>query len=145
MAKKQAEVQADAPEVATQDDGLLNLRQAAAYLGVTDQRVRTVLREGRVEATKNEKGYWRVTTEALDAYNATKGTRQAGAKAYVFKADADQLAEIQAAFEAAGLEVEIAPRYKYDPAKAKAYRLARAEKQAAAAEAEEAAQAESES
>ena len=36
-------------------EGLMNLREAAAYLGITDQRVRTVLREGRVEATKNEK------------------------------------------------------------------------------------------
>jgi len=144
MARKQT--QTDAPEAVTPEGPeLLTLRQAAAYLGVTDQRVRTILREGRVEATKNEKGYWRVTTEALDAYNVTKGTRQAGAKAYVFKADAEQLEAIQAAFEDAGLEVAIEPRYKYDPAKAKAYRLARAEKQAAAAEAEEAAQAESES
>ncbi len=119
-----------------QDDGLMNLREAAAYLGITDQRVRTVLREGRVEATKNEKGYWRVTQEALDAYNTSKGQRVSGEKSYVVRLDPEQKAWLELALADEGLEIEITPRYNYDPEKAKAYRLARQAKLAAEAEAE---------
>ncbi len=139
MAKSKTQSQPEAeaqPEV--QEDGLLNLRQAAAYLGITDQRVRTVLREGRVEATKNEKGYWRVSTEALDAYNATKGQRKAGGKSYVVRLDSEQKVWLEEQLAKAGIETELTPRYNYDPEKAKAYRLARKEKLAAeAAESED--------
>jgi excisionase family DNA binding protein len=135
MAKKQVEA------VEKESDGLLTLREAAGYLGVTDQRIRTLLRTGRVPAQKNEKGYWRVATEALDKYNATKGQRTSGKKAYVAKLSPEQLEMLQALCEDEDElnDVEFAPRYNYDPEKAKAYRLARAEKLAAeeaAAEAE---------
>lgn len=120
MAKSQSTAQ---PEQS--DEGLLNLREAAAYLEVTDQRVRTILREGRIVATKNEKGYWRVSKEELDKYNATKGSRRSGAKSYVFRASEEELATLQEFAAENGLDLGIKPRYKYDAGKAKAYRQKR--------------------
>lgn len=105
---------------------LLTLRQGAAYLEVTDQRMRTVLREGRVEATKNEKGYWRVSVEALDNYKATKGRRLDGAKTWTVRLDEDQKVVMEEFVASQGWEgVEFSPRYNYDPEKAKAYRQKR--------------------
>jgi excisionase family DNA binding protein len=135
MAKSKEQSNEQSAE-STPEDSLLTLREAAAYLGVTDQRVRTLLREGRIEATKNEKGYWRVSPEALDAYNATKGQRTMGGKSFVFRANPEEFAALQMFVAEQGYEIEFSPRYKYDPEKAKAYRLARAEKQAAEADAE---------
>lgn len=135
MAKSKTQPQEE-PTAQPQDDGLMNLREAAAYLNITDQRVRTVLREGRVKAGKNEKGYWRVSREALDAYSASKGQRQSGSKAYVIRLNPEEKVWLEEQLVEAGFEVAIEPRYNYDPEKAKAYRLARAEKQAAEAEAE---------
>ncbi len=143
MAKSKEQPNEQSAE-STPEDSLLTLREAAAYLGVTDQRVRTLLREGRIPADKNEKGYWRVSTEALDAYSTTKGQRKAGGKSFVFRANPEEFEALQAFVAEQGFEIEFSPRYKYDPEKAKAYRLARAEKQAAEAEAAEA-EAESES
>lgn len=120
---------------------LLTLREGAAYLGVTDQRMRTILREGRVDATKNEKGYWRVTPEVLDNYQSTKGRRLDGAKAWVARMTDEQKVVLEdfIAIQGEGWEeVVFAPRYNYDPEKAKAYRQKRkaqlAEETAAMAE-----------
>ena len=120
---------------------LLTLREGAAYLGVTDQRMRTILREGRVDATKNEKGYWRVSTEVLDNYQATKGRRLDGAKAWVARMTDEQKVVLEDFITSQGEgceEVVFAPRYNYDPEKAKAYRQKRkaqlAEETAALAE-----------
>lgn len=126
MAKKQVEA------VEQESDGLLTLREAAGYLGVTDQRVRTLLRTGRVNAVKNEKGYWRVTKDELDGYQDTKGQRTSGKKAYVVRLTPEQLTMFEDFVDAEEMEdIEFAPRYNYDPKKAKAYRLARAKKLAA--------------
>lgn len=127
----------EATPEAKQDNGLLTLKEAAAYLEVTEQRVRTLLREKRVEAVKNDKGYWRVTKEALDSYNATKGQRVSGRKAFVVRLTPEELEALNTFIGEQGWEeVTVEPRYNYDPAKAKAYREQRAAKLAAEAEAE---------
>lgn len=111
---------------ATETPELLTLRQGAAYLGVTDQRMRTILREGRVEATKNEKGYWRVSPEVLDNYQATKGRRSDGATAKVVRLTEEQQAALEVFIAEQGWEgVAFTNRYNYDPDKAKAYRQKR--------------------
>lgn len=106
---------------------LLTLREGAAYLGVTDQRMRTILREGRVEATKNEKGYWRLTTEALDDYNENKGRRLDGGKTWTIRLSPEQHVALTDFIDANPIMagVELSERYNYDPAKAKAYRQKR--------------------
>ncbi len=130
MARKQSE------EV--EQPALMTLREAAAYAGVTDQRIRTLLRTGRVQATKTDDGHWRVSQEAIDGYNATKGQRVSGKKAYVVRLSAEEMAQLEAfAVDSGWEEFTIEPRYKYDPEKAKAYRQKRAAEQAEAeAEAE---------
>ncbi len=121
---------------------LLTLREAAAHLGVTDQRIRTLLREGRIPAEKNEKGYWRVPPASLDEYTASKGQRKMGSKSFVFRATPEEYEALLQFVADQGYKIEFAPRYNYDPAKAKAYRLARAERQAVEVEAEAEAEAE---
>jgi excisionase family DNA binding protein len=137
--KGDAEQASQEQEQEQPSNGLLNLREAANYLGVTPQRIRTILRDGRVESTKNEQGHWRVSTEQLDLYNATKGRRTGGAKSYVCRLAPEQhkaLAEFIASQGWDAEKVGLKPRYNYDPDKAKAYRQKRAQKQAEEAEAE---------
>ncbi len=128
MARKTAQAeQVEAPV-------LLTLREAAAHLGITEQRVRNLLSTGRIPATKNEKGYWRVTAENLDGYNETKGRTRNGRKQYVLPLSPEQLEALQMWLNTQGYEdVEIKPRYSHDPVKAKAYREARKAKLAAEA------------
>jgi hypothetical protein len=82
-----------------------------------------------------------VSKEALDAYNATKGQRRSGRKAYVVRLNEEELEALEQFLTSSDFESKaIEPRYNYDPAKAKAYREARQAK--LAAEATEEAQAE---
>lgn len=91
------------------EDGLMTLKEASAYADVTAQRIRTLLREGRVNATKNERGHWRVSREAIDAYNASKGQRKGG-KAWVIRVEPEQLETVRELLAGYGIEME--PRYK---------------------------------
>lgn len=140
------EAVAGTPAVAAADlkpGDLTDIKGAAAYLNVSEMRVRTLLREGRLEgATKVPVGEtqvvkWQVPVSALDTYRETKGTfgeGRKGGKAWVVRIkEPAQLELLQKFCSDNGLD-EPTPRYKYDPEKAKAYRLKKAaEKKAEAA------------
>ncbi len=46
--------------------------EAAAILGILDTRIRLVIRNGSLPATRNELGHWRIALADLEAYNARR-------------------------------------------------------------------------
>jgi hypothetical protein len=116
----------------------MSLRFASIYSDISEQRLRTLVREGKIASTKTEKGVDQVTKEALDTYSATKhtggtgGARKVTAGSWVIRVPNEKLDQVQDALGALG--IELAQRYDY--AKQKAYRTKKAlEKIAAAKEA----------
>lgn len=72
----------------TFDPSALSLRAAAAYAGVSEGRMRTLLREGKIPGARKgdsgegdeEDGVWLVPVEGLDEWEASKSEgRQGGA------------------------------------------------------------------
>lgn len=104
---------------------VMELRIASVYLDMSETRLRTLLREGRIKATKDEEtGKWQIKKADLDTYNATKGTRtsagprkqQGEGKAWLVKVP---YAKFQAVKDAlAILGIELLPRYNYDKQRA---------------------------
>jgi len=122
---------------------IMNLRLAAVYADVSEQRLRTLVREGTVpEAAKDDAGAWSFTKEGLDLYLASKGTtpRKGGGgkahpagKAWVIHVPAEKYQALKAALDTLGIVLE----QRYDYAKQADYRVKRnielkAKKQAAA-------------
>jgi len=115
----------------------LGVKEAAAYLNVSDMRIRTLLREGRlegahkvqVEGTSIQK--WAIPVSGLDTYRETKGTFggvRKGGKAFVVRISGpDQYEALKAFCEEQGMAAP-EPRYKYDPEKQKEYREKRRQK-----------------
>jgi len=99
------------------------LRLAAVYSDTSEQRLRALMREGKIKATKTDQGAWMITKAVLDAYKATKGTRTGGGgsrgdgKSYVIHVQAKLHDEVEAFLKKLGIGLE--PRYNY--AKQKAY------------------------
>lgn len=115
----------------------MNLRLAALFIDVSEMRIRSLLREGKIKATKDGEGRWLVTKADLNAYSATKGTRKASGerpegKAWVVHVKATNYKDVEAALAKFGIKLE--PRYDYE--KQKAYRTQRAIKIKAAKAAE---------
>lgn len=118
----------------------MSLRLAAVYVDVSEQRLRILVREGKIVATQDERGQWWITRETLDAYVASKklgaprtsrSGRTTNGKAWIIKVKAENYDAVVAALEPFGIELE--PRYNY--AKQKAYQAKRrAAKKAAEAE-----------
>jgi len=145
-------------ETVTQPVEKMGIRQAAVYADVSEQYVRSYLiRKGKVEFVKNDKGIWETTKDKVDAYLATVKERHATtqakgeAKASVMRAAPGKTAVIHYGFEVAtqveeflaSLNIVPGPRYnaeamKKSQEKQKAKKAAeRAAKLAAAAAAPE--------
>ena len=119
------------PEIEFPDP--MGLRLAALYLDVSEMRIGALVREGRIEATKDERGRWLVTQAALDNYQETKGSRGGGGprgdgKFWKVRVKYDDLEKVKAALAKFGCELE--PAYNYE--KQKEYRKRAAAKKAAA-------------
>ncbi len=120
-----------------------NVQEAAAYLGVRTQRIRTLLRKGIVKGKKvpiEGTGYapWKIAQSALDAYKASNpsGSRS-GAKKYILRLTAEQYIEIAALLGEHGVTLETAAKPKTDEQKAERKRKKEAKKQQTATEATE--------
>lgn len=116
----------------------MGVRLAALYLNISEMRIGTLVREGRIPARKDEQGRWLINQEALDTYTETKGSRGGGGprgdgkmwKVRILYKDLDDVKKALAKFDA-----ELEPAYNYE--KQREYRLkAAAKKKAEAAEAE---------
>lgn len=114
----------------------INLKEAEALVGLTTQRLRKILTEGKIPADvakKNGAGAWRFSKAKLAewAKNRPRGVRTSanGARTYKVQVNPDQKAAIEKAIPG----IVFKPAFNYDPAKAKAYRAKKfQEKQAAA-------------
>lgn len=99
---------------------ILNLEEAAAYLGVTPVRVRTLIDEGRILATKEPESPWQIDTSALDQYQnqqPKRGSRKDGKRApapnWLMVKVPDHLLEKVITYLHQN-KLEIQPRYKKD-------------------------------
>lgn len=63
------------------DDGTTNSRGAAMYLGIGEGQIHQMLKNNRLVDAAQVDGKWRVSKEALDLYEATKGQRAPGGNA----------------------------------------------------------------
>ncbi len=95
---------------------VLTIREAAKEFDKSEVRIRRMVKEDRVEAKlveikRGEGSYQRyeITRASLEAYEASKGRRADGKRAYIFRADNAQFAKISAL--CAELEVEVEARY----------------------------------
>lgn len=112
---------------------VMNLRLAAVYVDVSEQRLRTVAREGRVKGKKDENGAWIFSKADLDVYLEEKktqprrgGTRGEG-KLWIIRVKYENLEEVKATLGKFGIELQ--PRYNYE--KQRAYREKRKKEEAA--------------
>lgn len=113
----------------------MNLRLAAVYLNLSEQRVRTLARDETVPgATKDESGQWVFSKQGLNEYltQAPKarggGGPRGNSKKWVVDVKHADLDKVKAALKPFGIELE--PRYNYQ--KQKEYRQKRAAAQKAA-------------
>jgi hypothetical protein len=112
----------------------MDLRTAAIYLGSSEMRIRTLARDGSVNASKSETGQWLFAKADLDTFKATphvrkSGTRSAGeGKSYIVKIRFADHEPVKAFLGQYGIELQ--PRYDY--AKQAAYKTAVAAKKAEA-------------
>jgi hypothetical protein len=94
-----------------QDQQSYSIKAAADYLGVSVNRVRTLIRQGKLSVIeKTMLGVAGVTVkvitrDALDAYQREAGARKSGSRAYVVKLTPEQVEQVKA------LGIDLEPRY----------------------------------
>lgn len=59
---------------------MLTTKQAAAIAYMTERGIRKAIEYGNLEATKNERGRWRISRFALYDYIASPGFKKPGRK-----------------------------------------------------------------
>lgn len=130
-------------KTAPKEGDMLTIKEAAEYLGISEMRVRTLVREGRLEGAEMQQvkdtsvKRWVIPVEGLDLYSETKGTfgggSRAGGKAWIVRVEGPEPFAALETFckNTTGVSGPFA-RYKYDPEKQKAYRIQRKAKLAAA-------------
>ena len=112
------------PNSSFQFPDVMSLRMAALYIDVSEQRLRILIREGKINATIGEDKAYMVAKADLDAFVATKsaprGPRKAGTpregKAWIINVKAADYAAVVAALEPFGITLQ--PRYNYEAQKA---------------------------
>jgi hypothetical protein len=107
---------------------VMELRDAAVYMRISEMRIRTLAREGALKGTKNaETGHWEFKKTDLDAFNATPRVRKAGSgprgngKSYVIVVPFEKTEAVTADLAKHGVKLQ--PRYNYEAQKA--YRVKR--------------------
>jgi hypothetical protein len=99
----------------------MNIREAALFLNIGEQRIRALSRSGELKVTKNGAGqnvYAKADLEAFRNLPRKSGVRKEGAagKAYVIHVPAEQLVAVQDALSK--LNVKLEQRYNYAAQKA---------------------------
>lgn len=92
-----------------------SIKEAMVYCGIKEFYMRRMVREERIPTKRvsiNKKGGFKhlINVKDLDNYLATKGRKNDGKRAFIFRADDAKYAEIQKVL--AEHEIESAPRYK---------------------------------
>jgi len=97
---------------------VLDLRNAAIFLEISEIRVRTLAKEGVLPCYKNEAGHWRFELDDLEEFKANMGTRKGGyrrgdRKYWRIQIKHDDLEEVtELLMEKFGIEVK--PMYQYE-------------------------------
>jgi hypothetical protein len=98
----------------------MNLRLASVFLDLSEQRLRTLVRQGTIPgAAKNEEGAWAFTKQGLEQYKAEKATspRRTGGgprgegKAWVIRIKHPNYQAVKDFLATLGIELQ--PRYNY--------------------------------
>lgn len=55
----------------------MNIREAAKAIDMSEMYVRTLLRNGKLQAVKNEQGNWEITKEDIETFKSTRSTQRA--------------------------------------------------------------------
>jgi excisionase family DNA binding protein len=121
---------------------LLSIKEAAKIAGVTDMYMRALIRSGRISATRDEFGRYQIEPEAVATFETTKGERRGrqsadGTRGFIVKVPSEVLTQVVEVLK--GFDIELEPRFHYDPEKSKAYRIERQAKMRAAAKTQDAA------
>jgi hypothetical protein len=99
----------------------LPIKEAANFLGVKPQYVRTLIRNGKFKPTKvavaegSEVWRWEIPVEQLESYRANAGTRSRradGRTKYIMYATPEELEQVNAVAEANEIGVIIQRAYK---------------------------------
>ncbi len=103
-------------------------KQAAEYLGKTEQQVKSLMRRGKLLSVEHNLEALGMTVKVieqavLDAYLAQETEGHKESKAYIVRLTKAQREVLQPILEQYAVTLE--QRYSYDPDKAKAYRVAR--------------------
>lgn len=113
------DVQVDLNVEALDFPDVMDLRTAALYLDLSEQRTRTLAKEGDIEAWKTESaGHWRFNKEDLDTYKAMPRTRKSGGfrgdrKYWRMQVEHTDLEEVTE-FLAETFDIEVEPMYAYE-------------------------------
>ena len=118
------------------DKEMLSINEAAEVLDISEMRIRTLLRDRRLEGAvkvkvgETEVEKWSIPRAALDKYVATRGTfgktggKRGDGKAFVIRLKGpEQVKQVQEFLGTIGVKLE--PRYNYNTDKQKAYRVKR--------------------
>lgn len=112
------------------EEGFVNINGAAEHLGISPNRIRSLLKDGRIPGAEKQPplsgegpGRWAIPTAGLDEYAKNKGSRSSGAfawVAYVKPGVTDE--QVSAVLTEAGFGLEDEPvrvvrRYKPKPKK----------------------------
>jgi hypothetical protein len=138
MFRDRPEGQAPAAPRPKPDKAELTLKESAAYLGISEMRMRSLVRDKRIEGAHQVKRegtevkQWQCPVTGLDKYAATKGTFGVGGgkrtgKTWIAKVTGgvEQVEAFQKWCAAQNPPVQLLPRFKYNREKSKAYRVAR--------------------
>ena len=95
----------------------MGIRDAALYTGMSEQYIRTMVRQTTLKASKNEAGEWEILKSTLDELMAQPrqrgGGTRAGGKAFVINVKPDDQPAVESALAAFGITLK--PRYTYKP------------------------------
>lgn len=95
---------------------VMDLRSAALFLGLSEQRVRTLAREEQIPASKTESGAWAFNKSDLETWKSTPRVRKSGGprgegKMYKVRVKYADLEKAKAALAEFGIELQ--PAYNY--------------------------------
>jgi hypothetical protein len=102
----------------------VNMKVAATILNLSDMRMRTLTREGKVpSAKKNDDGFWRFSRKQLEDFVKVRPDRKAGGlkdgrTKYTLRLNDDEAQMVNSALKGTSLELKKA--YVYDKAASKA-------------------------
>lgn len=70
---------------------MMTVKETATYMNRTEVHIYRLLRENRLDGTKNAKGEWEISVESADHYLSTKGKKRVGRKRVLLNPCVEQI------------------------------------------------------